>query len=406
MDAPAAAEPLPDRPLPDRPLPDPPLPDPPPWPDLPDAPRYGRASLSDLLPSVLAHLDVPGQQPTLALEPARRVVVLLVDGLGWHNLRAGAAVAPFLAGLQESGGRVLDSGFPSTTPIALTSLGTGVPPGSHGIAGLFLRRPGTDTLFDTLRPPKDIDLLALQPLPTAFETAAAAGVAVTRVGPRAFARGGLTDIGLRGGAYTGADGFGERVAGTAAAAEAGDRSLVYLYVGDLDLTGHRYGWRSEVWRQELAHLARFAAQVAQALPPGTLLLITADHGMVDVAEADRVDVSVTPALADGVDLLGGDLRGVHVYTRPGAADDVQAAWRTVLGTSAWVLSRDEAEAAGWFGPVADAVRPVLGDLVVAVREDVTVCDARTMPVEIRTLVGMHGSLTPAEQHLPLLTYLA
>jgi hypothetical protein len=376
----------------------------PPWPALPAAPRYGSASLAELLPSVLVAIGVSSGPAPLEIAATRRVVVLVVDGLGWHNLRAGREHAPFLAGLQDTA-RVLDSGFPSTTPIALTSFGTGLPPGIHGIAGLFLRLPGSTTLLDTLRPPTGINLRALQPRPTAFERAAAAGVEVSRVGPRAFDGAGLTEIGLRGGRYVGANGFGERVAATVSSVEAGERTLVYVYVGDLDVTGHHHGWRSEAWRQELAHIDRFVAQLAGALPDGTLLLVTADHGMVDIGPDDRVDIARTPALADGVDLLGGDLRGLHVYPRPGAADDVLTAWRDTLGPRAWVLPRDEAVAAGWFGEVRPEVLPVLGDVVVATREDVSVCDSRTMPAQIRDLIGMHGSLSAWEQHVPLLSLL-
>jgi hypothetical protein len=367
----------------------------------PEAPRYGEASLADLLPSVLAGMEVPGAPPVLGVPAAPRVVVLLIDGLGQDQLDVSLAHAPFLASLRGQS-LSIDAGFPATTPVSLTSLGTGLPPGQHGITGFFLRRPRDGAVISTLNPPPDLDPLTFQPRETVFQRAARAGVAVTRVGPRAFDGTGLTEIGLRGGAYRGADSIGERIAATVAAATTAPRALVYSYFGDLDATAHRCGWRSDAWRQELRHVDNLVEQLAAELPPDVLLLVTADHGMVDIPAGGRWDLATTPELDAGVDVLAGDPRAVHVHTRPGAADDVLASWSAVLGDAAWVRSRDEAVAAGWFGPVSPGVLDRLGDVVVAVRDDIAVVDSRVLPPNILGLVGMHGSLTTAEQRVPLL----
>ena len=124
------------------------------------------------------------------------------------------------------------------------------------------------------------------------------------------------------------------------------------YHGDLDGTGHVFGVASAAWYNQLAHVDKLAEQIAGALPSGTVLYVTADHGMVDVGPEDRIDVDEDgPTLRSGVALLGGEPRARHVYARPGAADDVLATWREVLGDRAWVMSRDEAIKDGWFGPV-------------------------------------------------------
>lgn len=375
-------------------------------PHLPAPPRYGSASLADLLPSVLGILRVPGARPALALPASTRVVVLLIDGLGSHQLAACPVEAPTLTALSQARAAVtLDAGFPATTPVSLTSFGTGVPPGRHGITGLFLRRSPVGPLLDTLHLPDDVDPHELQPRGTAFERAAAAGVAVSRVGPRAFDGVGLTEVALRGGAYLGADSVGERVATVAEALGRGERSLVYVYFGDLDSTGHRRGWRSGAWRAELTHVDRFVEQLMAALPPGVLLLVTADHGMVDIAPGDRWDLAHLPSLDAGVEVLAGDPRAVHVHTRAGAAPDVHAAWSETLGDRAWLLTRDQAIEAGWFGPVVDdCFRARIGDVVAAARADVAIVDSRVLPAPILTLVGLHGSITPAEQLVPLLVH--
>jgi hypothetical protein len=137
------------------------------------------------------------------------------------------------------------------------------------------------------------------------------------------------------------------------------------------------------------------------------MYVTADHGMVDVGPDDRIDADEdSSVLRDGVALLGGEARARHVYARPGAAEDVLATWREVLGERAWVLSREEAVKEGWFGPVgsavSDAMAPRIGDVVAACAGSWAVVASRAEPFE-SALIGMHGSLTAAEQLVPMLT---
>ena len=368
-------------------------------------PAFGGGSLADVLPAVLHSLGVAGGNPgDMGLAAARQVCVVLVDGLGMNALLAHPAQTPFLTSLLGGGAsRAITSVFPTTTPIALTSLGTGLPPGQHGVTGLLIRLPEDGRLVNTLALPAQVDMRSLQPRPTVFERAARHGVAVTRVGPRAFDGVGLTEAGLRGGDYTSAESVGERVAATAAAVRRPGRSLTYVYFGDLDATGHRMGCRSAAWREELTHVDRLVEQLAGALPGGATLVVTSDHGMVDVPPGKRTDVAGHPALADGVEVVAGDLRGVHVHTVPGAAADVLEAWRSTLGTSFWVVPRDEAVASGLYGPVvAGHVRERIGDVVAAARDDSAVVDSRVLPPQMLGLIGLHGSLTTDELMVPLL----
>jgi hypothetical protein len=107
-------------------------------------------------------------------------------------------------------------------------------------------------------------------------------------------------------------------------------------------------------------------------------------------------------LQAGVRLLGGEVRDRHVYAEPGAQAEVLAAWRERLGDSAWVLSRDEAIDAGWFGPtVVERARARIGDVVAAMRGQAGVVRRTAEPLE-SSMLGQHGSLTTAEQLVPLL----
>lgn len=367
-------------------------------------PAFGGGSLADVLPAVLAGLGVPGEPATLDLPVSPRVCVVLVDGLGWNALQANPNETPFLTSLLDNdGSRSITSVFPTTTPIALTSLGTGLSPGEHGIVGLLLRLPEDGRVVDTLALPAQVDMRALQPRPTAFERAAAAGVEVTRIGPRHFDGAGLSEAGLRGGRYVGAESVGERLDATHDAVRRGQRALAYVYFGDLDATGHRRGCSSAAWLRELTHIDWVVEQIADVLPAGSTLIVTSDHGMVDVPFANRWDVAETPALAAGVDVVAGDLRGLHVHVRPGATDDVVAAWRATLGDDFWVLSRDQAIGAGLYGPVAEHVYHRIGDVVALARDSSAVVDRRVMPPALLALVGLHGSVTEDELVVPLLT---
>ncbi|HET7518190.1 MAG TPA: alkaline phosphatase family protein, partial [Actinomycetes bacterium] len=116
----------------------------------PPLPRYGEASLADLLPSLLAALDVPGFANPLGVEPLRRACLLVVDGLGWELLLANRRVAPVLAAAAERG-RPVTTGFPSTTSTSLASIGTGLPPGRHGLVGYTMALPGMERAFNCLR---------------------------------------------------------------------------------------------------------------------------------------------------------------------------------------------------------------------------------------------------------------
>jgi hypothetical protein len=370
----------------------------------PLVPSYGHSTLPDLSQSLLASLGVPGASNVLGLPSADRVCLLVVDGLGWELLRRHRASAPFLAGLAETG-CWLAAGFPSTTVTSLGSLGTGEPPGQHGMLGYQVLVPATGRLLNGLRWDNSVDPVAWQPGPTIFEQAAAAGISACRVAAGAFSQSGLSVATMRGADYRSADTPGALVARTAAALAEQPRAFAMVYTGDLDATGHAWGCSSPAWRFQLAHVDRLAEQLAHAVPAGAVLYITADHGMTDVPADARIDADAVAELRAGVAALGGEARARHVYASPGAAADVLAAWQVTLGEHAWTVGRDEALEAGWFGPVDGRVADRIGDVVAAARGTSAVVATVTEPRE-SALVGMHGSLTPGDQRVPLLSHVA
>ncbi|MBS2550419.1 alkaline phosphatase family protein [Catenulispora sp. NL8] len=372
-------------------------------------PAYGRGALSDLLPAVLAALGVPGAPNPLGLAPTRRACVFLVDGMGARLIERNAELAPYLAKALRAN-RDLTAGFPSTTAASIGSLGTGLPSGASGMLGYRVLVPGTSRMINLLRWDVPVDPLEWQPHETVFERAEREGIEVTQVTAARFQDSGLTRSVLRGGAFTGAESLPNRVAGALEtlkdAADRDARALVYLYYADLDAAGHLNGVDSESWRGQLAVVDATVRELVDRLPAGTTLYVTADHGMVDVPADRRVDVDEDPELQVGVRLLGGEGRARHVYAKPGAARDVLQIWREALEDVAVVRSRDEAIYEGWFGPpeaVDERLAPRIGDVVAALLADWAVVATRREKLESR-LLGMHGSLSAAEQEIPLLVF--
>ncbi|MFI6029955.1 alkaline phosphatase family protein [Amycolatopsis magusensis] len=359
--------------------------------------------LSQVAPSALAALGVGGFTDTLGFGEASAVCVLLVDGLGWELLKAHPEDAPVLNELRSSPMRV---GYPSTTAAGLAAIGTGLASGEHGMVGYTFEVPGAGVL-NALRwcshddggdlrgalPPEEV-----QPLPTTFARAAAAGVRTSVVSEAKFADSALTHAVQRGARYRGVHALGDLAARTLDALGE-PRSFCYSYHSELDFLGHVYGPGSSAWRMQLRQVDRLVESIVEGLPPGALLAVVADHGMVLVDE--KIDIDETPELLAGVRAIGGETRARHVYAEEGAEAEVLAAWREILGDRAWVYSREEAIERELFGAsVSDRVRPRIGNVVAAAKNSFGMVRELAEAVE-SSLLGQHGSLTTAEQLVPL-----
>jgi hypothetical protein len=377
----------------------------------PPIPQYGVRSLGELLPSLLSALGIAGFANSLAIEPVSRVCLLLVDGLGRELLQQNREAAPFLNSIASE---PLTAGFPATTAASLSSLAIGVPPGEHGLIGYTMALPGYDRAFNTLTwslyglGPR-VDLReevvpeAFQPQPTLPERAAAAGVPIHYLGPAFHQGSGLSRAIGRGQRFHPAESL-ETIQATALRRLDARPALIYGYHSRLDAAGHVEGVASQAWREELVAVDHAVRTLAEQLPGDTVLVVTGDHGMVDLRPNERLDLADHPDLAAGVTLLAGEARARYLRTAPGAAGDVVDAWRSILGDRMWVWTRDEAIATGLFGPrVSDRARERIGDVVAAAYGRVGIAQRDVDPAQAR-LNGHHGSLTPAEQLVPLLLY--
>ena len=366
-------------------------------------------SLTDVLPGVAALLGVEGGADRLDLASkvgdVGRVCVVLVDGMGFHLLPAMAAHAPLLADvLRGAAGELaeLSSTFPSTTPTSLVSLGTGVEPGRHGVLGFTLNVPGTDRVLTHIFWRDDPDPRDWQPMPTWFQRIVWVGVGATVVLPAPFIGSGLSDAAYRGARFSAVGKFDDYAERVVAELHAGP-GLVYAYTSALDTAAHVFGIASAEWAAAATAVDALLNRLLDGLPADAALIVTADHGGLDVAPDARIDLDADPTLSNGIRVVAGEPRLRYLHTVDGAASDVLDRWRAVLGSRATVLGRDEAIETGCFGAVSAAHRSRIGDVVVICTDPIAVLATRHEPPEISRLIGFHGAATAAETAIPLIT---
>ena len=374
-------------------------------------PRGGALHISSVLPALSAAIGAPVEttvhhdagmlQRALGIPQARAAVVVLVDGLGYWNLAMRLAHANYLRALMKEpiNQRPISTCAPSTTTAAMATFGTGTCPGLTAMTGYTQRNARTGVMsqliqFRDAEPPEE-----LQREPTAFELLASRGVRVTSVGLKRFKSSPLTRATLRGAHYLGFDTPLARV--RAAAQSAQEPGLTYLYLPDVDKTGHAEGWESEDWVVQFEKIDDQLDTLRRLAPRGTAIVVVADHGMVAADPAERIDIALDPQLTQDVAMVGGEPRSVMLYAGEGC--DVAALaerWRTRLAGKAWVRTKDEAVNAGLFGPVSAHTREVLGDVIVQAARNVTLVDSRTQTEGAMSMPGVHGSQTMLEMDVP------
>jgi predicted AlkP superfamily pyrophosphatase or phosphodiesterase len=336
----------------------------------------------------------------------RRVAVVLVDGMGRHLLPELADGAPLLASVLAGGAGRLDQltcTFPSTTPTSLVSLGTGAAPGEHGILGFTVKLPHSDQVLTHISWHGDPPAAQWQPVTTWFERLERAGTSTRAVLPAAFIGSGLTEAAYRGAEFVAAkpdDDYAELVVDQLRAAH----GLVYAYTAVLDTAAHTFGIGSAEWRAAGTHVDALLTRLIEALPADAALLITADHGGLNVPTHRRIDLDADSRLSAGVRVVAGEPRVRYLHTEPGAAPDVIAAWSELLNGRVEVRSRDDAVAAGLFGSVRADHLARIGDVVATCLGDTAVLATAHEPPEVAQLVGFHGAATPAELDIPLITF--
>lgn len=356
------------------------------------SPRSIVGVAGDLLAALRGESDV--------LPRAESVVLVVIDGLGAISLRGHSGHARTLTAMMAKKD-VARSVFPSTTAAALTSILTGVWPGEHGLVGYRVLDRRRDILVNQLSgwETDGIDPFTWQAAPTIFERASRQGNESFAVGFAGYAQSGFTKATLRGAEFVAATTTASRIEVAYRLARTHPGSLVYCYLAEVDKAGHKYGVASREW---VAALEDVDAALSARVPPGVGVLITSDHGMVDVP-VNRQIVLEESHLA-GVRQVGGEPRMLHAYLDPDAdAVAVTARWRADLAGSVDVVTRDEAVQSGLFGRrVTAAALSRIGDVLAIARGAWAIYDGTASDQRGRGMIGQHGALTPEEQQVPLI----
>jgi predicted AlkP superfamily pyrophosphatase or phosphodiesterase len=369
--------------------------------DEPVLPDYGGACLSSVVPALFDRFspDAPSWLPAPA-RGARQVVLLVLDGLGWEQLQADAIHVPTVAAGQ---GGPITSVVPTTTATALTSITTGRPPADHGVVGYRVRVDGDDGHGDEVmnvlrwRPPPG-DMRRRRPAGTFQTVPPFRGLAVPAVTRSEFASTGFTAAHLAGARLVGWSVPSTLVVEVRRLLGEGE-PFVYAYYDGLDKVAHERGL-GEYYAQELRTVDRLVGDLVEALPAGAALVVTSDHGQVEVGTSARLP---GPDLLAGVELLSGEGRFRWLHARPGATADVAAAGEEAHGDEAWVRTREQIVDEGWFGgPITKEVAHRLGDVALVARAPVAFLDPADTG-ETR-LLARHGSLTTAEMYVPLVAW--
>ncbi len=364
--------------------------------DLPLLPVYDAGCITNVVPALLHPAEVsPPWMPALAAQ-AERVVLLVVDGLGWTQLQSRLRLAPTLAGLE---GGPITTVAPSTTATALTSISTGLPPGEHGVMGYRMAVQGD--VLNVLRwsagsrdARQSIPPRAIQPHP-AFD-----GQRPPVVTRAEFASSGFTMAHLDEVRFVGYRTLGTLTAEIVRLARAGE-PFVYAYYEGLDKVSHEYGLGAQ-YDEELRWIDHLVATLLESLPAGTVVAVTADHGQVETGD----DIVELPGdVLTHVGMQSGEGRFRWLHARSGRATALFDAAEALLGDQAWVRSRAQAIAEGWYGPtVTDVAASRLGDVLLAAKGTVAFHDPDDSGPYL--LVGRHGSLTDDEMLVPLLVGVA
>ncbi len=365
--------------------------------DAPVLPDYGGACLSSVVPALLGRLDT--EAPSWLPDPARgarQVVLLVLDGLGWQQLQASAGLAPTLA---SGRGGPITSVVPTTTATALTSITTGCPPARHGVVGYRVRVEGDDgrddEVMNVLRWRTGAgDMRQRRPARDFQPIAPFGGQCVAAVTRTEFASTGFTAAHLAGTRLVGWSVPSTLVVELRRLLEEGE-SFVYAYYDGLDKVAHEHGL-GEYYAQELRTVDRLVGDIIEVLPEGAALVVTSDHGQVEVGTSARLP---GPELLANVELMSGEGRFRWLHARAGAVGDVLAAAEEAHGAEAWVRTRERIVDEGWFGgPLSPEVAGRLGDVALVAQAPVAFLDPADTG-ETR-LLARHGSLTAAEMYVP------
>lgn len=370
--------------------------------------------LANALHSVMGVPDVPLSQNASAVkrligEP-EHLVLVMADGFGMNfveGLDGDAFVSSHLAAEMRTV-------FPSTTPIALTTLATGEWPGVHGVIGWFVKMQEIDAVTTIISYIRTGDKKPLSQLGVSVEDAYPVA---SRIGnakrdalhimPEQIVGSAYSNYWTGGVSQTEYDVKSPQQAvrkALEAIRSARDPMCVYLYLPQVDTMAHKLGASHESTLEAASQMDRMLGMLAAELPSNAGMVMTADHGHLDAPPERTYSLTASDEivrLCDGA--LTGDQRAAYAHVAEGGMDGFREAVYRKCGNDFIVLTAEEVETARLLGACAlsEDTRCRMGNALLLSTGN-TVLDYRAaLGDDLHPMVSHHGGLTPGEMRIPL-----
>lgn len=362
------------------------------------APPKTLGKLGDVLISALS--SVRGESNALSLPKRRSVVVLLIDGLGLKNIKDAGAYAGFLNSQNSFEASCF---YPSTTASSIVSFATGTPPWDNNFIGyqVFDRASGKPmNLLSGWESQEDAK--SFQPLATVSELAISSGIEFHTIAPALYKESGFTSATMRGAMFHGVGAIEERFEKARSLIAAAESKVVYLYVPELDQIAHAKGCNSREWLNLLEDIDSQVSRLAKSLPKNTGLVVTADHGIIDIPKHNQIYLD---DFLDETELqfVGGDTRGLFIYLKDASKTrDTIDRLQTDLGDSCYLVTPEDLGEAGFWKPISEVA--IVPDFVVLAKKEVALYHRAFAKRKSLDMVGHHGSISSAEMTIPLITF--
>jgi predicted AlkP superfamily pyrophosphatase or phosphodiesterase len=344
-----------------------------------------------------AEASIFGESNAMNLSKVESVIVVMIDGLGYENVLSARP------GFMRSSLSDLDfahCGFPSTTASSIASFATGTDASSHGLIGysVFDRSLGeTVNLLSGLDRFSILDYFKASPL---SEKSRAPVHAVTLA---TYENSGFTRATMHRATHHFDNEIADRFNTALRLTRDEPGCLVYVYVPELDKQAHRSGVDSSHWHELFDTVQREVQMLAAKVASNVGLLVTADHGVVDVTQANHVYLDDMAYLDDQLVGVSGDPRSPYLYLKDSdTLPEISSFLSESFGESAAVVTPAElVELHYWSASILED-RDVLPDLVILALENIAIYHRGfAKPASLR-VIGQHGSITEQETKVPTL----
>lgn len=334
-----------------------------------------------------SQLAVRGKVNPLGFTPVKSVIVVLVDGLGYRQLEQVSGHAPTL----WKNSKPIKSGFPATTSVNIKSFATGLPPAQHGFLGYRLKHEqGTTNLLSDL---EKIDISEFDTVANISETGDKHCV-FSVVSMEEYRHSGFSKVTMSGANYVSAETIEERFRQAKQIAN-NPGQVVYLYIPELDKTGHKEGWGSARW---VEYLEDIDSGIKSTISDDIGIVLTSDHGMVNTNSDLQIHLDQFVE-GESIEAMVGDTRCTYLHTKLTKSDLEKRLEDQPLS----VYEIAELEEAGWFGGVIDQrFRYRLPEIVLMAHDDHVILHKDFNTERAYKMVGHHGTFDDREIEVPLM----